>query len=177
MSDRDDDLGDWELVYTRLLRLGTLLWARSVDRYTDYADSAVSAVHLSIVALYAVPPVFATANTLLSIREHLRGDNKVEKDEIMRAAHQVKGSMKAMKNREKIILLLDRNKSLGSPIPADLIPDFDLSEDDPLDALYEVCGPAKNDSCSSRIWSCIKHLVVPALLFFGKIILIWVYWF
>ena len=43
MSDGDDDLGDWEmqLVYTRLLRLGTLQWARSVDRYTDYADSAV----------------------------------------------------------------------------------------------------------------------------------------
>ena len=115
-----------------------------------------------VAALHSAPHVLAAASSILSIRNQVRADNKIEKDEVKRATSQ---AMKQLRTREKLIILLGRLE--GSSFPADRIPDFDLPEKHPLNVLNKMSSN-KERSRNSR-WLCFKQIVIILIIYIGKL--------
>ena len=129
----------------------------------QFVLSQQSGLYTSFVAaLHYAPHLLAAASSILAIRNQVRANNKIEKDEVKWATSQ---AMKQLGLREKLIILLDRLD--GSSFPADRISDFELSENHPLDILTEMSSSEKR---SRNSWLfLIKQLFIIFVIYIGKL--------
>lgn len=121
------------------------------------------------VVFYTVPPLLSGVKAYLSRTEHFGKDKKVSKDEVGRATKQVEKNITGRMNNKNIRILLERLEAFPA-FPKEMIPEFDLTDDDPYSPLTSLADDKeKKPGEPSLFWSVLRQLLWPLVFYFCKL--------